>query len=85
MRILRRLSSGTRHFCRRLSVSHLFGRGASTISTQRVLTPLEVAEMFQNDDDVDWLLRDNPETLGSSDDDDDDDGGEERRTQASAM
>ena len=55
------------------------------MSTQRVLTLLEVAEMFQNDDDVDWLLRDNPETLGSSDDDDDDDGGEERRTQASAM
>ena len=26
------------------------------MSTQRVLTPLEVAEMFQNDDDVDWLL-----------------------------
>ena len=55
------------------------------MSTQRVLTPLEVAEMFQNDDDVDWLFGDNPETLGSSNDDDDDDGDEERRTQASAM
>ena len=61
------------------------------MSTQRVLTPLEVAEMFQNDDDVDWLFGDNPDTLGSSDDndddddDDDDDGDEERRTQASAM
>ena len=57
----------------------------ATMSTQRVFTALEVAEMLQNDEDDDWLFAGRSGPVDTSEEEDDDDTGDVRRSHPPSM